>query len=94
MNDARAIIAATLAHELRKAPNTLAAMVEAVELNLASAGYQIIPKDMAEVVSVAGVPTRIVRHYPCTCNQGHGCLEHPFGNPLRDWPGVDLPATG
>ncbi len=94
MNDARAIIAATLAAELRKVPNSLANIVEAVELNLAGAGYQIIPKDMAEVVSVAGVPTRIVRHYPCTCAGRRGCLEHPFGNPLPDWPGVDLPATG
>jgi hypothetical protein len=89
-NDARLIMAQELSAQLRRMPVPLAEIVANLEVALTAAGYRIAP--IAEQVTDAVV--RHVTRYPCTCAGRRGCMEHPFGNPLPDWRGVDTRATG
>lgn len=49
---------------------------ERIEEQLRQRGYEIVRTRTER-------GDRRVIGYPCTCHQGHGCLEHPFG-PVRE----------
>ena len=84
-------ILALAIHGLTKSPMA-AQMAEDIEKALAERGWAVRPSAVPEEIRVE--PTRTGLRYPCTCASRRGCLEHPFGNPLPDWDGVEARATG
>lgn len=90
-NPGRKILALAIL-SLTKSPMA-AKMAEDLEKALAERGWAVRPAALS-VEEAKALPVRTGLRYPCTCAGQHGCLEHPFGNPLPDWDGVDQRATG